>query len=64
MTFSPEDVRQDKTIEILREKVNSIETDLATLASEIRTGIAIGRYLVIGICASLGIDIIPLMGDM
>ena len=33
MTFKPEDIRQDKELSTLREKVNQLETDLSVLTT-------------------------------
>jgi len=64
MTFNPEDLRQDKTIEVLREKVNQLETDLSILTTKIDTLTQVGKYILIAVGASLGIDVIPMMGEM
>jgi hypothetical protein len=64
MTFKPEDVRQDKELATLREKVNQLETDLSVLTTKIDTLTQVGKYILIAVGASLGIDVIPMMGDM
>ena len=64
MTFKPEDVRQDKAIDVLREKVNQMETDLATLSTRIETMLNVSKYILLAVGASLGIDILPMMEGM
>ena len=64
MTFKPEDVRQDKELSTLREKVNQLETDLSVLTTKIDTLTQVGKYILIAVGASLGIDVIPMMGEM
>lgn len=64
MTFKPEDIRQDKELSTLREKVNQLETDLSVLTTKIDTLTQVGKYILIAVGASLGIDVIPMMGDM
>jgi peptidoglycan hydrolase CwlO-like protein len=64
MTFKPEDVRQDKELSTLREKVNQLETDLSVLTTKIDTLTQVGKYILIAVGASLGIDIMPMMGEM
>jgi hypothetical protein len=64
MTFKPEDVRQDKELSTLREKVNQLETDLSVLTTKIDTLTQVGKYILIAVGASLGIDIVPMMGEM
>ena len=64
MTFKPEDVRQDKELSTLREKVNQLETDLSVLSTKIDTLTQVGKYILIAVGASLGIDIVPMMGEM
>ena len=64
MTFKPEDIRQDKELSTLREKVNQLETDLSVLTTKIDTLTQVGKYILIAVGASLGIDVIPIMGDM
>ena len=64
MTFKPEDIRQDKAIDVLREKVNQMETDLATLSTRIETMLNVSKYILIAVGASLGIDIMPMMEGM
>tara|TARA_Y100000004_G_scaffold85124_1_gene95550 strand:+ start:674 stop:868 length:195 start_codon:yes stop_codon:yes gene_type:complete len=64
MTFKPEDVRQDKELATLREKVNQLETDLSVLTTKIDTLTQVGKYILIAVGASLGIDIVPMMGEM
>ena len=64
MTFKPEDVRQDKELSTLREKVNQLETDLSVLTTKIDTLTQGGKYILIAVGASLGIDIVPMMGEM
>ena len=64
MTFKPEDIRQDKELSTLREKVNQLETDLSVLTTKIDTLTQVGKYILIAVGASLGIDFIPIMGDM
>ena len=64
MTFKPEDVRQDKELSPLREKVNQLETDLSVLTTKIDTLTQVGKYILIAVGASLGIDIVPMMGEM
>ena len=64
MTFNPEDIRQDKTIEILREKVNQLESDLASLTTKIEVLVNLGKYTLAAVAASLGIDIFPMMEGM
>ena len=64
MTFKPEDIRQDKELSTLREKVNQLETDLGILTQRITDLTQVGKYILIAACASLGIDVIPYMGEM
>jgi hypothetical protein len=64
MTFKPEDIRQDKELSTLREKVNQLETDLSVLTTKIDTLTQVGKYILIAVGASLGIDVIPMMGEM
>ena len=64
MTFKPEDIRQDKAIEFLREKVNQVETDVATLTMKIDTLVQVGKFLLLAVGASVGIDVIPMMEGM
>ena len=64
MTFKPEDIRQDKELSTLREKVNQLETDLSVLTTKIDTLTQVGKYILIAVGASLGIDIMPMMGDI
>ena len=64
MTFKPEDIRQDKELSTLREKVNQLETDLSVLTTKIDTLTQVGKYILIAVGASLGIDIVPMMGEM
>ena len=64
MTFKPEDVRQDKELSTLREKVNQLEPDLSVLTTKIDTLTQVGKYILIAGGASLGIDIVPMMGEM
>ena len=64
MTFKPEDVRQDKELSTLREKVNQLETDLGILTQRITDLTQVGKYILIAVGASLGIDIVPMMGEM
>ena len=64
MTFKPEDVRQDKELSTLREKVNQLETDLSVLTTKIDTLTQVGKYILIAVGASLGIDIVPMRGEM
>ena len=64
MPFKPEDVRQDKELSTLREKVNQLETDLSVLTTKIDTLTQVGKYILIAVGASLGIDIVPMMGEM
>ena len=64
MTFKPEEIRQDKELSTLREKVNQLETDLSVLTTKIDTLTQVGKYILIAVGASLGIDVIPMMGDM
>ena len=64
MTFKPEDVRQDKELSTHREKVNQLETDLSVLTTKIDTLTQVGKYILIAVGASLGIDIVPMMGEM
>ena len=64
MTFKPEDVRQDKELSTLREKVNQLETDLSVLTTKIDTLTQVGKYILVAVGASLGIDIVPMMGEM
>ena len=64
MTFKPEDVRQDKELSTLREKVNQLETDLSVLTTKLDTLTQVGKYILIALGASLGIDIVPMMGEM
>ena len=64
MTFKHEDVRQDKELSTLREKVNQLETDLSVLTTKIDTLTQVGKYILIAVGASLGIDIVPMMGEM
>ena len=62
MTFKPEDVRQDKELNTLREKVNQIETDLGILTAKIETLVAIAKLLFIAVGASVGIDVSQMGG--
>ena len=64
MTFKPEDIRQDKELSTLREKVNQLETDLSVLTTKIDTLTQVGKYILIAVGTSLGIDIVPMMGEM
>lgn len=64
MTFKPEDIRQDKELSTLREKVNQLETDLSVLTTKIDTLTQVGKYILIAVGASLGIDIVPMMEGM
>ena len=64
MTLMPEDVRKDKELSTLREKVNQLETDLSVLTTKIDTLTQVGKYILIAVGASLGIDIVPMMGEM
>lgn len=64
MTFKPEDIRQDKELSTLREKVNQLETDLSVLTTKIDTLTQVGKYILVAVGASLGIDIVPMMGEM
>ena len=64
MTFKPEDIRQDQELSTLREKVNQLETDLSVLTTKIDTLTQVGKYILIAVGASLGIDVIPMMGGM
>ena len=64
MTFKPEDVRQDKELATLREKVNQLETDLSVLTTKIDTLTQVGKYILIAVAGSVGIDIMPYMGEM
>ena len=64
MTFKPEDIRQDKELSTLREKVNQLETDLSVLTTKIDTLTQVGKYILIAVGASLGIDIFPMMEGM
>ena len=64
MTFKPEDIRQDKELSTLREKVNQLETDLSVLTTKIDTLTQVGKYILVAVGASLGIDIMPMMGDI
>ena len=64
MTFKPEDIRQDKELSTLREKGNQLETDLSVLTTKIDTLTQVGKYILIAVGASLGIDIVPMMEGM
>ena len=64
MTFKPEDIRQDKELSSLREKVNQLETDLGILTAKIDTLTQVGKYILIAVGASVGIDVVPMMGGM
>ena len=64
MTSKPEDIRQDQELSTLREKVNQLETDLSVLTTKIDTLTQVGKYILIAVGASLGIDVIPMMGGM
>ena len=64
MTFKPEDVRQDKELSALREKVNQLETDLGILTAKIDTLTQVGKFVLFAVAASVGIDLAPMMGGM
>ena len=64
MTFKPEDIRQDKELSMLRDKVNQLETDLGILTTRIETILSVSRYVLGMVGLSLGIDVLPLMGEM
>ena len=64
LTFKPEYIRQDKELSALREKVNQLETDLSVLTTKIDTLTQVGKYILIAVGASLGIDIVPMMEGM
>lgn len=64
MTFKPEDVRQDKELTILRDKVNQLETDLGILTTRIETILSVSKYILGAVGLSLGIDVLPLMEGM
>jgi hypothetical protein len=64
MTFKPDDVRQDKELLTLREKVNQLETDLGILTAKIDTLTQLGKYVLIAVAASVGIDVAPMMGGI
>lgn len=64
MTFKPEDVRQDKELSMLRDKVNQLETDLGILTTRIETILSVSRYVLGMVGLSLGIDILPMMEGM
>ena len=64
MTFKPEDIRQDKELSTLREKVNQLETDLGILTQRITDLTTVGKYILIAVAASLGFDIMPIMEGM
>ncbi len=64
MTFKPEDIRQDKELTMLRDKVNQLETDLGILTTRIETILSVSRYVLGMVGLSLGIDILPMMEGM
>jgi hypothetical protein len=64
MTFKPEDIRQDKELSLLRDKVNQLETDLGILTTRIETILSVSKYILGAVGLSLGIDIIPMMEGM
>ena len=64
LTFKPEDIRQDKELSTLREKVNQLETDLQVLVTKIDGITQLGKYLLIAVAGSVGIDLMPLMEGM
>ena len=61
MTFKPEDIRQDKELTMLRDKVNQLETDLGILTTRIETILSVSKYILGAVGLSLGIDVLPLM---
>ena len=64
LTFKPEDIRQDKELSALREKVNQLETDLQVLVTKIDGITQLGKYVLIAVAGSVGIDLMPLMVGM
>lgn len=64
LTFKPEDIRQDKELSALREKVNQLETDLQVLVTKIDGITQLGKYVLIAVAGSVGIDLMPLMEGM
>jgi hypothetical protein len=64
MTFKPEDIRQDKELTLLRDKVNQLETDLGILTTRIETILSVSKYILGAVGLSLGIDVLPLMEGM
>jgi hypothetical protein len=64
LTFKPEDIRQDKELSTLREKVNQLETDLQVLVTKIDGITQLGKLVLIAVAGSVGIDLMPLMEGM
>ena len=64
LTFKPEDIRQDKELSTLREKVNQLETDLQVLVTKIDGITQLGKMVLIAVAGSVGIDLMPLMEGM
>ena len=64
LTFKPEDIRQDKELSTLREKVNQLETELQVLVTKIDGLSQVGKYVLLAVAGSVGIDLMPLMEGM
>ena len=58
-----EDHEQNRRLREVEARINEVENQVAALMARIDTLIQIGKWILIAVGASVGIDVAPMMGE-